>query len=196
VAKTFNIDQFADTTKQFLSTVVRDLPDINARVAVTALSILTDRIWNEGLAGSYSTNQIPFFFRKNGKLLAPYSSGAISGGAETKVESAKRKGKKTLSYKEWREFNGLQSDHIDLKFSGDMWRDIGVVSSELQGTTVVTVVTAKNTITRKGGQKTEDIMSFNAERYGDFMALTPEEEEKLAKAFDKELQNIINQTFE
>jgi len=195
MAKTFSPEEFADTTKQFLSDITKELPAINARIAVTALSVIKDRIWNEGLSGSYSTNQIPFFYKKGGKVIAPYSSGEINKGAQDKIASAKKAGKKTLSYKEWREFNNLQTDHIDLKFSGDMWRDINVVSSELRGNDAVTIVTATNQIKRKGGQSTSEIMSFNAEKYGDFMTLTSDEEADIVKAFDTELQILIDKTF-
>jgi len=160
MAGELTIEQFGQKTKLFLSVINNELPKINEICAVTALSILKQRIIDDGIGA-------------NGASLGSYSP----------------------SYVETRKKNNKQTNHVDLKFTGDMWRDIDVISSELKGDTAVTVVTAKNAINR-GKLKTEDIMFNNAERYGDFMALSPEEEEQVASVFDKELQKVIDKIFE
>jgi len=196
-----DISQFLNQTDNFIASVALQLKNINEVVAKSALTIIKNRIFNDGLnakgstLGKYSDNQVPFFFTKNGKKLAPYSSGAISGGAESSITALKKQGVKTLSYKEWRELNGLQTKFVDLKFTGSMWKDIDVISNDVKGLNVVTIVSAKDTATRKGGLTTSDVMSFNAERFGDFMAVSKEEENRLALIYDAELQLLINQAF-
>lgn len=197
-----DISQFVNQTDDFISLVSQQLKNINEIVAKTALTIIKDRIQQDGLnskgskLGSYSDNPVPFFFKKNGKTLAPYSSGAISGGAESSLTALKKQGVTKLSYKEWRELNGLQTKFVDLTFTGSMWKDIDVISNDVKGLNVITIVSAKDTVTRKGGQTTSDVMSFNAERFGDFLAVSKEEENKLALVYDAELQRLINQAFE
>jgi len=161
MAGELTVEQFGQKTKLFLSVINDELPAINEISAVTALSILKQRIIDDGIGS-------------NGASLGRYSP----------------------SYVKTRKRNNKQTDHVDLQFTGDMWRDIGVVSSELKGNTAITVVTAKNSISRKGGQTTEDIMFNNAERYGDFMSLSPEEEQQVADVFDIELQKVIDKIFE
>jgi hypothetical protein len=198
---TNSIEQFAEQTNDFLSLVNTQLKNINEIVAKTALTIIKTRIKEDGLnskgskLGSYSDSQVPFFFTKGGKKLAPYSSGAISGGAESSLAALKKGGAISLSYKEWRELNGLQTKFIDLTFTGSMWKDIDVISNDVKGQNVVTIVSAKDTATRKGGQTTSDIMSFNAERFGDFLSVSEQEEKRLADVYDAELQRLINQAF-
>lgn len=192
---TFSIDEFQATTEKLLLDVRAELPAINIRVARTGLSLLRNRIINDGQnskgesLGSYSTNPLPAYF---------YEGKGISAGADEKLKKSQKKGKEGVSYKDWREFNGLQTNHIDLKFSGDMWRDIDVISNESSAHGVVTIVGAKNSITRKSGKsslKTDDLMEFNSDRYGDIMAISQEEENELAMALDAELQFMFDQAF-
>lgn len=196
---TFTPQQYQQRVRQFLSAVKVQLPVIQTKLAIQSLSQIKDRIIENGKGadggsfGKYSENQVPFFYYKNGTLLAPYSSGEISAGARSAVDSAKKRGKKTLSYKEWREANGLQTDHVDMKFSGDMWSDIGVLSDRTSGGVTTISVGAKNT-KQKNGVTTDDKLEHLSNKYDDeILELSDKEERELAQDFDAELQRLIDQ---
>ena len=179
--------QFEIDVRNMLEEFNRELPAINIRLSKSALSLLKNRIINDGENAkgnkmeSYSDNELPTWFFK-GK--------GISAGADAKLKEKIDKGE-GVSYKDWRGMNGLQTNHRDLKFSGDMWRDIDVLQTIKTNEGVSTFVGAKNSIAR-GENTTDKIMSYNAEQIGDFMNLTPEEESVLDKALDKDLQTLID----
>lgn len=196
MSKVLDINEFNQRISYLNSELKIQLPIINVRLAESALSLVKNRIFEEGKDssgnsfGSYSDNPIPISFLKGN---------AINKSAETKLDQLKKKKIKSISYKEWRSFNGLQTNHIDLKFSGDMWRDIDIVGTDDSNGKIITTVTAKNSIKRKSGKdilETEDIMGFNALRFGDFLQLSEDEQKELSISFDSELQKLFDKVFE
>ena len=183
-----DIDQFNISVNNFLKAVANDLPVINARIAQSGLSLINDRILNEGIEGkSYSTNPLPAYF---------FTGKSISAGGEAKVKAKNKANKyKGVSYTEFREANNLQTNHVDLRLSGDMWRDMAVLESNFRGFKGETYVGSKNSIKYAGGQSTGDVVGYLADRYGDFLTPTKPEELILNNALDEELQDLINQYF-
>lgn len=185
-----NIQEFNNRINGFINELQSKAPVINAGITRSGLSLIHDRILNEGVEGkSYSTNPLPEFY---------FVGKSISAGGEAKVKAVAKKNKKLgipgISYTEFRNANNLQTDHVDLRLSGDMWRDMDVLEST--GTLrVTTVAGSKNSITYQNGKKTGDIVGYLAERYGDFLTPTKQEETILDNALDEELQNLIDQYF-
>ncbi len=75
-----------------------------------------------------------------------------------------------------------------------MMKDIGVVKNVVDGNKIVTTVGAKNTKDRDG-KSTEDILGYNADRYGDLLTVNTTEEKQLANTYDVKLQELINKHF-
>jgi hypothetical protein len=98
-------------------------------------------------------------------------------------------------YKKKRQKAGHQTDYVDLNFSGQMFRDIGVVRQVQDGSVIRTQVGPKNTKARKGGVKTSDIAEGNAERYGNFMKPNKEEIEMIGKQISRDVTKAIKQVF-
>jgi len=182
-----NIQEFNNAVNGFMSDLTSQAPIINAGITRSGLSLIHDRILNEGIEGkSYSTNLLPAYF---------FTGKSISAGGEAKVKAKNKANKyKGVSYEEFRTANNLQTNHVDLRLSGDMWRDMDVLEST--GTLrVTTIAGSKNSITYKDGQKTGDVVGYLAERYGDFLTPTPQEKTILDNSLDDELQNIIDTYF-
>lgn len=183
-----NIDEFNIAVNSFLSEVKNEAPIISARITRSGLSLIQDRILNEGVEGErYSTNPLPAYF---------FTGKSISAGGEAKVKAKNKANKyKGISYTDFRQANNLQTNHVDLRLSGDMWIDMDVLESNRSGFKVITEAGSKNSITYQGGQTTGQVVGYLAERYGDFLTPTRQEEEILNNALDEELQNIINTYF-
>jgi hypothetical protein len=215
-----NAADFPNKVSEFLGRIRTDIPLINAQMAQDCLSEMLRRI-NEDHTnargesfGQYSTNQVPLFFYKNGKLMAPFSSGALIKGAEDKLNKLRHPNKKvkgvanalskasgikvvpTLSYKDWREMNNLPTDSVTLSFTGETLRDFAVIETVNDGLSAITTVASKNSITKKNGVGTEKIAEYLQDRYGDFMTPNPQEEELMAQILDLKLQKLLDETFE
>jgi hypothetical protein len=184
----FNINEFNNRVKQVLLVAEKEFPAINARIGLNALGLIKNRIINEGKSasgssfGKYSTNPLPAFY---------FAGKGLSGGADKAMESELKKQRKAgvkypgVSYEKWRDINGLQTAHVDMKFSGDMWADMAVLETKNEGGNIITVVASKDSITKKSGKatiKTGQVAEYLAEQYGDFLEVSKEEEEALIEA--------------
>jgi hypothetical protein len=183
-----DINQFNSSVNNFLSAVRNNGPEINATITQSGLSLIRDRILDEGIKGEkYSTDTLPYFY---------FIGKSISDGGEAKAKSKNKANKyKGISYTDFREANNLQTNHVDLRFSGDMWRDMAVLETKTIGSKIITEAGSKNSITYKDGQTTGKIVEYLSDRYGDFLTPTKEEENILDNSLDEELQNLINQFF-
>lgn len=187
-------ESFKERINKFSSLLIDEMPRINEAVALNAYALVRDRIINDGTngngvsLGTYSENELPLFF---------YSGKSLNAGGEAAVAKAKKDGK-GLSYKDFREANNRPTNHITLNFSGQMWKDIGVVKQIVSSTKIVTVVGAKNTINRSSGKKsitTDDILDGNRERFGDFLEVNDSEQDELVTTYDTLLQKLIDKSF-
>jgi hypothetical protein len=73
---------------------------------------------DNGTFSPYSSKQLPAYF---------YFDKSRTASAEKTVRN-KAKTKQTLSYKDFREVNNLETKTKNFEFSGDMWRHFGVVA--------------------------------------------------------------------
>lgn len=117
---------------------------------------IADRIRTRGLDSEnqpftpYSTNQLPAFF---------YIGKSRTTSANNAVKQ-KAKKKETLSYADFRQINGLKTDKKNFEFTGEMFRELKVLSVQLQGTLLV--------IEYGGGTKaSEDKFRWNSEQEGE-----------------------------
>ena len=101
------------------------------------------------------------------------------------AEADLRAGEWFISYAEFRELNNRDSGDINFSFTGDMWRNTGVVQVQnTEGTTTVTL----------GGQddRSQDILAWQAPRYGNIIEANEEEVEFATEANRERIFGIIN----
>lgn len=192
-------NQFSQTLKSFSQKIIEGLQPINKKVALNAYAMAKDRIDEFGTIGEgkslgeYSDNKIPLFFRKNGNLQAPYSSGELVKTAHDFYLKRKESGE-GISYKEWRTANNLLTDHVKLSFSGTTLDDIGVIKELKEGLRVVTIVGPKNTKNRLNGKTTSEVVGYLQERYGDFIKPNKEETKILEQTLNNEVNKLIKKS--
>jgi hypothetical protein len=103
----------------------------------------------------YSTTQMPSFF---------YFGKSRNASAEQRVQ---RSSKKTLSYKDFRTLNGLETNKKNFEFTGDMWRNFGVVDTKYSNGIVSVTIggtsdDAANKIAWLSAQEKNNIVEPNA----------------------------------
>lgn len=183
-----SLDQYINNLEQFLNVVQNELPVIMTEGATTMKTQIQDRIQERGLddqnnplkygsGNPYSEKDIPAFFYKNAETL--------NAGASKYVDDQIEEGE-GISYKDWREANNLQTDHVDLTFSGRMWQNIGLTSVKSGQNIAIVTISGKTT-------EAEDKAFFNSIRYGDILTPNQEENEELELVVDTKLQHLANQ---
>jgi hypothetical protein len=199
-----NPEEFEKRLIAFEQRFLEEFPKAIHGSGLSAFEIVKRRILKFGQkadgskTGQYSTAQIPLFYTKNGSVVAPYSSGALTQGAEDRVKALiKKKGKdakKTLSYKEWREFNNLQTSFKDFSFSGDTWSDIGVQSFDANGSKVSMIIGPLNQINRQGKSATSEVITDSwYDQEGDILELNPEEEKVIDESIDADITRLMQE---
>lgn len=196
-----NIDQFNQKVDQLVQVAAATFPEINAKLALTALGLIKDRIINTGTDHTgkkfkkYSENKLPFFY---------FTHKGLGSGADTRLERAKKKDPKGISYAEFRRINGLQTDHVDLSFSKQTLNDIAVLETRNQQGLITTVVASKGSGTKQQYRadgtpyktiKTDEVLEHLGERYGDILTLSAKEQDILQHALDHEIQNLLDKIF-
>ena len=101
------------------------------------------------------------------------------------AEADLRAGDWFVSYADFRELNNLDSGDINFTFSGDMWRNTGVV--QVQNGNESTTVTI-------GGQdaRSQDILAWQEPRYGNIIEASEQEIEFATEAHRERIFGIIN----
>ena len=92
-------------------------------------------------------------------------------------------------YKQKRQKIGHTTAFVNLQFTGDMWRDVGVVASKTQGSITTATIGAKF-------KESDDKLFFNSVRYNDeILELKQQEEDNAAEFIDDAMQEIIDKNF-
>lgn len=153
-----------------------------SRAGADLVALITNRVVQAGKdsEGSqfspYSTAELPAFF---------YFNRSRTGGAESKVR-AKAKKKEPISYKEFRAINNLNTSPKNFEFSGDMWRNFGVL--RVQRTPTGATITI-------GGRTPEaaEKIGWNTDREGRSIIQPSKQEIEIVTANLKRwAQNIVN----
>lgn len=143
--------KLADLFRLTLDALTSSRESDAVRVASDTLALVESRIIETGKDAEGV--RLPGYSQK--KVAASnYAGKSRSAGAAEKVKRAKN-----LSYAQFRQLNNLQTGHVDLYFTGEMWRGTGViVEKRLIGSTFV----------RIGGRTPEAArkIDLNSARYG------------------------------
>lgn len=147
-----------------------------------SLALIRRRIQNTGKDanemqfGDYSTTDLPAFF---------FAGRSINASGENAVSVAKSKEKK-LSYKDFRNANNLETDFVNLTFTGAMWRemDVKITTNTPQKSTATITPTTPRTI---------KVLSYNITRYGNILDLTTKERGMLLEANKQRVLKIFKQ---
>lgn len=146
-------------------------------MAQVRLRVQTDNVdANGNTFGRYSQAVVPQWM---------YYGKSLSQGAEAKL----KKGKWMTSYEDFRDYNNLQTDAKDFTFSGEMWRNTGVV--RVENTTNVTTVVLGGTT-----QRSQELIGYHTEREGVNIIAPNEQEVNFAvEAHRERVFKVLNKYF-
>lgn len=152
------------------------LPIIMQEAAQMARVLAERNIVEKGFGETYSTNEVPAFF---------FLGKELNEKGEKAIKDA-QKSKKGLTWGAFREAQGLQSNHVDLHYSNEMFRGLSVTQVYRNGNKFFAVL---GSTTETGKQK----MEWNFKRYGDFLtkSLGDKEREILADLANEGIAEII-----
>lgn len=187
----------ADEAIQKLDFVIANLDNWIKEILITVswngLALVVNRIQQEGLEGKqYSNQKLPEFYfegkdlnaggrnlleRKDKKKMRQgirYLGGKVRKNAAIDAESD------GISYREWRQANGLQVAHVDLTYTGMMFRGLKKLEHKTDGNThVVRIYSEHEEVNKK--------LRWNAQRFGDFLAFNHDEKQMLEEIFKNRL---------
>ena len=166
----------------------RDLPDILKEAAeVVSLSgkaIAERTIKDKGFGEQYSNTKVPAWFMDGRELNAPGSTFIA------RKKKAKTEEERLTNWKEFREAQGLQTGHVDLSYSNEMWSGMLPQPPFQKGD----IFLAPLGHTNQEGQKK---MNWNRDRYGDFIGknLKGENFDAMANVAVEEILRLIKSRY-
>ncbi len=104
--------------------ILESLPPEGAKAGADAAALVENRIVTTGRTAEggnlspYSTKEVPAYY---------YYGRSRNNRGETAIR-AKAKAREGVSYREFRQLNGLNVQNKNLEFTGEMWQGFGVVS--------------------------------------------------------------------
>ncbi|MCA9497108.1 MAG: hypothetical protein KC589_09255 [Nanoarchaeota archaeon] len=174
-----NLQQGIEAIDSFIQALSKEIPDIMVETAISGKSLIQNRIQESGInadgssLGNYSEKDVPAFFFK-GK--------SNNQGGESYIDAQIEEGG-GVSYADFRRANGLQTNFIDLTFSGRMWSNIGVKN----------IASGNNKTTVTIGAKTDDNelkLFYSEKRFGDILQISKGEKEELELIAENRIETL------
>lgn len=197
------IDDAITNMDNFLAALEAEMPAVADEVALNALALVKNRIVDkgEGIEGAaYSTRP----------MLATEEKFVVKSAFKQSKVQVKRKDGTVVNrklwirfpraskavpvmelpdgYKQFREIQGREGDHVNLSYTGHMWQATTIVARTHTGLTWVTII---------GGldEEAKNKLSWMTEKYGEFLKVMPEEQILLDQIFHTRLQSIYDRVF-
>lgn len=151
-------------------------------MAATAKALAQVTIEKEPILGKYSDGVVPAFWLEGKELNAAGSSFIAK-----KMEEKEGKNRVT-NWKELRNAQGLQTNHVDLTYSGEMWRGLLPQPYREEGGRFISVLAHNN-------QDGQDKLNWNRKRYDDFISKalnTGDNRELLKGVAEEELARFLS----
>jgi len=149
-------------------------------IGADTAALIEDRIVSKGEKAEggkfspYSTKPVPAFL---------YFGRSRNAGGEAAVKRAAKE-KKGVSYKDFRQFNGLNTSFKNFQFSGEMFQGFGVRAVRLISSTVVEI--------EIGGKNSRSNLLFEAHSERENSELTAPSEKELKIISETVQTRIIN----
>lgn len=181
-----------------LSGVVNDLQtgkhgEIMVRMAMTALTMIKKRVQETGVNADgqkyegYSTK--PMFITEKSFVQKDKFKNLVNTKEKRKqLEWRTINGHKLPilkgGYKELRELQTRQTNHVDFSVTNNMWNDINLISSNSEHQQGVAVIGAKQELEKKK-------LAGNTKRKGDILDLSQSEMDELVKYYNLDVLQIF-----
>lgn len=171
------IDEAIESVDRLLSVLDNELLKITEEIAINATTLIIHRIQTDGIGKQYSSKKVPayLFLLDENRLDTQQTVNAIR-----KIAEAEDPEDRFANWADVREAHGNQISFVDLTFTGRMFQNIGVITTEKVGNQYQTTVAGFDEETRKK-------MKWNAERYGQFFSSSESEIKMLQGLFDERI---------
>ncbi|WP_313515645.1 hypothetical protein [Sphingobacterium sp.] len=179
-----------------LENVIKELPieaeNIAIEMALNHKALVVRRIQSEGIPGeTYSDKGIPAYFYAGFSVTAGKNKGKtydssyprLNSGFDRMVEK-KLKKKESISWKDVREANGLQTGFVDFTFTGRSFQNLNIVSVERSGFISRAYLGASDP---ESAQK----LFYGFKQYGDFLKPNEEDQKILVKIGNQMLSKVL-----
>jgi hypothetical protein len=174
-----DLKAFTQGLRNAITELKAEAPKLVRVAAMDSVATVERRIKEKGFGKEYSKKGVPAFFF-HGKELN-------SKGKRFLEDDNYFSDKDDLvTWAEFRSFQGLQSDHVDLSYTNRMWTGISVLG--------VTEVSPGTYQAQVGGtdKEVDDKIRWNMERYGDFLQPTETEQSELLEDTKMAILDILN----
>lgn len=154
-------------------------------MAATGKAIAQLTIEKDPILGKYSDSKVPAYFLEGKEL-----NGAGTSFLASKMDEKDEK-KRVTTWKEFRAAQGLQTSHVDLTYTGEMWRGLLPQPWKEQNGQFTSALAHNN-------QDGQDKLNWNRRRYGDFIskALNTDDNKELLKGVaEEELARFLSNYF-
>lgn len=175
-----NLDDLRQGIKKAQDQIIDALQSEGATAGADAAALIENRIVSKGERNDgqkfspYSTKEVPAFL---------YFGRSRNGAGEAAVKKAAKE-KKGVSYKDFRQFNGLNTSFKNFQFSGEMWQGFGVRGVKLLSSTVVEI--------EIGGKNSRSNLLFKAHSERENSELTAPSQKELQIISETISERIIN----
>ncbi|WP_343320204.1 hypothetical protein [Sphingobacterium multivorum] len=167
--------------EKLIDEIPEEAENIAVAMALNHKALVVNRIQSEGIPGqSYSDRGVPAYFYAGFSSTAGKNKGKtydssyprLNAGFDRMIEKKLKKGE-SVSWKDVREANGLQTNHVDFTFSGRTFQNLNVVSIERTGFVSKAYLGATD-------PEVAQRLFYGFQQYGDFLQPTDDEKEILA----------------
>ncbi|GEM_PF-1627938 len=172
--------------------IPEEAENIAVAMALNHKALVVNRIQSEGIPGeSYSDKGVPAYFYAGFSSTAGKNKGKtydssyprLNSGFDRMIEKKLKKGE-SVSWKDVRQANGLQTGHVDFTFSGRTFQNLSVVSVERSGFISKAYLGATD-------PEVSQRLFYGFHQYGDFMKPTDDEKKILAEVANGMLRTLI-----
>lgn len=178
------LSEYISRLKAARGQLKNDLEKVAIKAVNDMLALTINRVTQTGTA-SDGAPFTPYSTKPFGAW--GYLGRSRTDGAEAKVK-AKVKKKESISYSEFRGLNNLKTDKKIFEFTGEMWRNTGIVGFSTEGGKVTVIVAGKN-------QLANDKLAGNSNREGkDILRPSPSETAVVRSYMSKWIADTLNKS--
>lgn len=201
-----NLDHAIQRLDFVINNLDNELRIAAEEMALSAMGMIVNRIQQKGLPGrKYSKVKLPeyWFFdralnaggrrlyeqktrKKIRDRVRERNAYQLVNSTKVKLRAAKSVDQldEGISYEEWRRANGLQTDQVDLTFSGRMMQNLGLIGTKKVGSIWVAVIGGTN-------PEVKAKLIWNTQRFGPWFKPTDEEKRLLQQQFTKRMETYL-----
>lgn len=175
------IDQFISKLEVAEQRLTDGLVAIAEEAALNTKALVVRRIQSQGV-GEYSEKKMPTFFFMTENGSPDNRKTKTNSGSKFIADAAVEN--KMINWADIRDAEGLQTDYVDLTFTGETFRDLNIIGVNVQRGRVTAILGCSR-------QETIDKLRWNVERYGNFMDPTPEERAQIVAIINTRAATLL-----